>query len=353
VTASPLGNLIVAEAGNAVPNKGRLSIVYQSGERKTLIDGMPNGTSDVGTPSGPSGVFMKGRTLFVAIGIGDSILPGPPMSGIAFANPSPSSPLYSSILAVHLSAHVERRTSGFTLTESHQATLARGFPVVLANSWTDWVLLHRVADFPDYIPAPRPDEPANVRGSNPFDLVGIDHRLYVTDGGRNHVWKVSTLTGATSILAAFPAIPNTFTPAPPAIEAVPTGIAASGDKLFVTLFRGAPFAPGASVVQKIDAHTGEQEELLGGLRAPIDVRPVRHGGWQKGYLVLVHSAGPVGMNPFGQPGKVLWYEDTTAVAVEIPSCLQRPTSMVLNAHERVLYVTELNAGRIVIVRLDP
>jgi hypothetical protein len=301
---------------------------------------------------------MHGRTLYVAVGIGDAILPGPPMSGIAFGNPSPSSPLFSSVLAVHVGPHVEKWTRGFRLTLSDQQKLARGFPVLLANSWTDWILLHRVADFPDYIPAPRPDAPDNVRGSNPFDLVGLGARLYVTDGGRNLVWKVEIFGGATSIHTEFPALPNTFTPPPPPfLDAVPTGIAVAGSKLLVTLFRGFPFPVGSSVVQAVDIATGAQEAfitngLTNGLRTAIDVRQVRQAGWEIGHLVLIHSDAAALPNPFAGPGRLLWYEDPADTPTEVPSCLARPTSLVLDPWRRVLYVTELVTGRVVRIRLD-
>jgi hypothetical protein len=53
-------------------------------------------------------------------------------------------------------------------------------------------------------------------------------------------------TGDFSPLSSFPTIPNPLFPGlgGPVIEAVPTGIAYSDRQLLVTLFRGAPFAPG-------------------------------------------------------------------------------------------------------------
>ena len=88
---SPGGSLIVAEAGNG-PNTGRLSIIDQSGTRRTLIDALPSGISPEGI-SGPSGVDLKGRTLYVTIGQGDSVIAGPIPGATQLPNPAPSSTL--------------------------------------------------------------------------------------------------------------------------------------------------------------------------------------------------------------------------------------------------------------------
>jgi hypothetical protein len=44
-----------------------------------------------------------------------------------------SSPVLSSVLAIHFSAAVEAMTTGFTLTAANQATLASGQTVTLFN----------------------------------------------------------------------------------------------------------------------------------------------------------------------------------------------------------------------------
>ena len=65
VAQSSLGNLIVSETGaHGVLHSGRISIVDRRGGRRTLVDGLPSGTNDVNEPSGPAGVFMRGRTLY-------------------------------------------------------------------------------------------------------------------------------------------------------------------------------------------------------------------------------------------------------------------------------------------------
>lgn len=93
--ALPESQLLVAEAGNG-PNTGRVSFVDRDGRRSTIIDGLPSGFGGPGNaePSGPSAVLQLGRRLFVVIGSGDVAIE----TTVAVPNPSPSSPLFSSVL---------------------------------------------------------------------------------------------------------------------------------------------------------------------------------------------------------------------------------------------------------------
>ena len=69
IVQSPEGNLLVSESGIRAPNTGRISIVGLNGTRRSFVAGLPSGISDAGDPSGPAGLFMLGRTLYVAIGM--------------------------------------------------------------------------------------------------------------------------------------------------------------------------------------------------------------------------------------------------------------------------------------------
>ena len=105
------GNLLISETGIFnVPASGRISIVSPDGTRRTLLDGLPQGTNAAGgDASGPNSLSMRGRTVYVAIGQGDSVILGP-VAGSALPNPNVSSPIFSSILAIHVSAAVEQKT---------------------------------------------------------------------------------------------------------------------------------------------------------------------------------------------------------------------------------------------------
>jgi hypothetical protein len=353
ITHSNQNNLIVGESGTTA-NTGRISLIDPDGSRRTLLDGLPSGIADVGDPSGPSGVYLRGRTLYVTIGVGDVVVPGE-VPGTVVPNPSgPSSPILSSVLAIHFSAQAEKITEGFTLSLDDQQALADGETVKLSNGGGDKATVELVADFPDFIPHPvRP----GVQQSNPFDLVVVGNHAYVTDGSRNVVWKVDVNSGALSVLVEFPVIPNPLPPPPPipVLEAVPTGIRYSDGRLLVALFRGAPFPPGESDVEQVDPVTGSHSSFIDGLKTAIDVLPIRDGA-DTDWLVLQHaSAGPF----FGSPGVLLRFETPdgapTVIAggtVDSTFCLNRPTSMTLDQKTSTLYVTEL-AGRIVAIPIGP
>mgnify|MGYP001030622013 CR=1 FL=1 len=221
------GNLVVSETGTAnVANSGRISIVSPDGTRRTLLDGLPQGTNAAGgDASGPNAISMRGRTLYVAIGQGDTVIPGP-VAGSAQPNPNVSSPIFSSVLAIHVSAAAEKRTQGFSLSPQDQLTLAGGGRVTLSNSGGDRLKVELVANFPDYLSEPLPTYAGNVRNSNPFDMVAVDDSMYVTNGGLNRLHKVDLDSGAYADLTLFDRIPNLPGAAgPPSVEAVPTGIA--------------------------------------------------------------------------------------------------------------------------------
>jgi hypothetical protein len=335
ITQSPLGALLVSESGTPVPNTGRLSIVDLDGERRTLLDGLPSGINDVGDPSGPAGLFMRGRTLYVVIGVGDSYLPG----GVPNPNPA-SSPIFGSVLAIHFSASVEKTTEGFMLSVSDHQALANAEQVELSNGSGDTITLELIAKMLDALPG----------NENPFDLVAIGDQLYVTDGGRNLVWEIDIPTGAFGVLTTFPQIPNPLFGiiGPPFTDAVPTGITESGGQLLVTLFSGVPFAPGTSVVEQVDPVTGAHAPLITGLKTAIDVVRVKEAG-DADFLVLQHaSAGPF----FGSPGVLLRFDTPGAGPTIVSNCLSRPTSMAFDRKTGTAYVTEL-LGRLVAVSVGP
>ncbi|HJX92949.1 MAG TPA: ScyD/ScyE family protein [Pyrinomonadaceae bacterium] len=345
------GNLLVSETGNAALHSGRISIVDPLGNRRTLIDGLPSAINDVNEPSGPAGIFMRGRTLYVAMGTGDTGRAGP-APGTTKVNPDPiSSPIFSSVLGIQFNANTEDTTTGFTLTTADEQALADGETVVLSDAEGGKLKISLIVDFPNYVANPLPQFAGNIQLSNPFGLVPVDDLLYVTDGGRNRVWQVDLLTGSFSTLVTFPQIANPLFGIVPAggplLDPVPTGIAAVNGKLLVTLFRGVPFPPGTSTVQEIDPATANQSVLIGGRKNAIDVIPLTEND-DLDYLLLQHaSVGPF----FGSPGLVLRFENPGDAPSVVTNCLVRPTSMTLNRKTQTLYVTEYG-GRVVAVVLN-
>jgi hypothetical protein len=323
IIQSKTGNLLVAESGTATPNSGRISIVDLSGSRRTLVAGLPSGISDVGAPNGPSGLFMRGRTLYVAIGSGNVGRNGP-IPGTSVPNPTepPSSPIFSSVLAIHLSNRAEQATGGFALTLADHLTVAGGQSVRLSNG-NQHITVELVAKLPNFTAKPLTTFPASVHLTNPFALVEVRNQLYVTDGGQNAVWRIDIRTGAFWKLTEFSDIPNPLFPAVggPIEEAVPTGIAYARGRLLITLFSGAPFAPGTSSVQQVYLN-GSQAPFLTGLKTAIGVLAIdgededdeaddrrNRDDDSPQYLVLENaSVGPF----FNGPGPVLGFAEQPA-----------------------------------------
>ena len=345
ITLTQQGNLLVAETGTPAPNTGRVSIVDRDGNRRTLLDGLPSGINAIGDPSGTNGLFLRGRTLYVVSGEGNSTIAGP-IPGTELPNPNPSSPIFSSILAVHFSANVERSTSGFTLTAADQQALKAGQTLTL-GAGDDQIRVELIADFPDFTPAPLPFFMANVRHSNPFHVVAIEDQLYVTDGGQNSIWKVNIETGAFTTLTVFPPIANPLPFGPPVVEAVPTGIAVFGDQLLVTLFRGFPFPVNTSQVRQVDPQTGASSPFITGLTSAIGVLPVKAGGGATNFLTLELSTDFLA----GAPGRLQSFASPTGPATVIATCLISPSSMAYDQKTGTLFITEAFTGRIVFLSL--
>jgi hypothetical protein len=346
IILSQNGNLLVAEQGNG-PNTGRISILDpSSGERRTLLDGLPSGINNLGgfpAPSGPSGLAMRGRTLFIAIGVGDAALLGP-LPGTEMPNPNLSSPILSSVLEVHFSANAENISSGFTLTKADQSALKSGAKLVLDNGAGDKLTIKLLADFPDVMPAPRPDLPDNTVSSNPFGVVVTGNLLYVVDASFNLIWTVQLNTGATAVLTRFASLPNPLFPfGPPAVEPVPDSIHLFGGQFLVTLLSGFPFPPDVAQVRTVDPHTGGDEPFITGLTSAIDVLPVKTRGGEDEFLTLEFSTDQLAQ----APGKLQLFTSPAGPPAVIADCLITPTSMALDPKTGSLFVTEIFTGRVI------
>ena len=344
IAFSQKGNLFVAEAGDA-PNAGRVSIVDpDTGARRTLLDGLPAGVEPAeGNVSGPSGLAVRGRTLYVTIGAGDGTLPGPaPGSGLA--NPSPSSPILSSVVEVKFSAAVEKNTAGFTLTLDDHEDLADGRTLKLKNRGKDKISVRLVADFENFTPNPRPDVPDNVRASNPFAVEIVANALYVADASQNTVEHVTIASGDREIIATFEPLVNSLPFGPPMVDAVPDNVRLVDGGLLVPQLSGFPFGPGASRVSRIDLTSGAVAPLITGLTMAIDVLDE-----DDGLYVLEFSTNFLADPPGA--GRLLRFDDPSGEPVVVADCLVSPTSM---ARDRsgAFYVAQIFTGQIVVVDAD-
>lgn len=339
--ALPQSELLVSEAGNG-PNTGRVSFVDRDGRRSTVIDGLPSGFGGPTglDPAGPSGLLQIGRRLFVVIGAGDSVIE----TAGTLPNPSPSSPLFSSVLLLEFPDSAEDFGFDFALPASAHASLAAGQGIYLRNARGESVRVSRLADFPDFVPEPTPAEPRTVRHSNPFAIVGSNTGIAVVDAASNRLWTVaiSPTLGAPVALANFPPVPNTVPGlGPPVSEAVPASIREVGNDYIVSLLSGFPFGPGAASVLRVNRVTGATERLLPGLQTAIDVLPV--AGTTDQFYVLEYSRAFLANGP----GRLLRVDGTRGTSLVVADPLQNATSMALDTRTGDLFVTERLANRIV------
>ena len=361
VVLTAKGNLLVAESGDG-PNAGRLSVIdRQTRVRRTILDGLPAGPSSEGGISGPSGLAVQGRTVYVAIGAGDGVQTGP-APGSEKANPNPSSPLLSSLLAVRMPANIEETTAGFTLTLADHAALKGGERLTLSNGAGDKLTVELVADFPDYTSEPRPDFADNVRASNPFGVAVNGNLIYVVDASQNIVRVVGAESGAYRTLTSFKPYNNPLPFGPPVIDAVPNSVRLFGDRLLVTTLTGFPFPNGVAQVLQVDTVSNEYSPLINGLTAGIDVLPVRvptpadqgpplatkgadqvvRSVEEAHYFVLSIS------DNLSQsaPGRLLFYDSSTAAPVTLAAPLIGPTCIARDPRSGDLFITSIFTGLI-------
>lgn len=331
------GNLIVAEAGQG-PNTGRISLVDRCGKRTTLIDGLPAGVSSEGSTSGPSGLALRGKTLFVSIGEGDALVAGD-APGMAKPNPNgPASPLLSSVLAVEFNTEIDRSAGGFTLTPSNHATLKSSTNFNLGNAQNELAAIKVLADFPDFAADPF----IGSRASNPFALALDGNQLFVADAGGNLIRKVNIETGAMDVLTGFAPLPNPLPFGPPVSDAVPDGIRVFGDKLLVTFLTGFPFAAGRAEVRSVELATGKQATFIGGLTTAIDLLPVKTRLGADQFYVLEISSNLAQ----GAPGRLLRFDSQAATPVVIASGLIGAVGITRDNRSGDLFITETFTGRI-------
>lgn len=342
IIQTPSGHFLVAETGPEEPNHGRVSIVDRLGHRRTLLEGLPSARTFVGDFNGTTGLFLRDRTLYVVNGQGDVTVPGP-AQGTEKANPTPASPIFSSVLAVDFSEALEAGTEGFALTLSDHQALKSGATLTLTNRAGESTTIRLVVDFVDSLPEPRPTFADHARHSHPYGIVADSTHLYVVDAGFNNLRKVEIATGAAQTLVSFPPTPSPLTNGPPVIENVPTSIRWAGSQLVVTLLGGAPFLPGLSKVVRVHPQTGAVVSLIEGLTTAIDSAALAIDSLSGGLLALEHNLS------FPRPGigRLHSFPLPVGHAVLHSACLVTPSSMLIDRTADRLILSELSTGRLV------
>ncbi len=336
------GNLIVAEAGTG-HNDGRVSLVDRCGQRRTLLDGLPSGAAPPeGGPSGPAGLALRERTLFVAIGTGDATVNGP-FPGAEAPNPKgPSSPIFSSVLTAEFGAGIDNPAADVTLTLADHAALKAGATFTRQSAQGDTVSVKLLADFPDFAPDPF----VVARAANLFALALDGTTLYVANAGLNLISTVNTETGATATFTGFAPLPNPLPFGPPVIDTVPDGLRVYNDQLLVTFLTGFPFPSGKAEVRSVALSTRSAATFIGGLTTAIDVLPVktRYGGDQ--FFVLEISSDLSN----GAPGRLLRFDAPGSAPVVIAGGLIGPVGLARDAKSGDLFITENFTGRVMQIR---
>lgn len=342
VIVSPKGNLLVAEAGNG-PNTGRISIIDPAtGNRRTLVDGLPSGFAPPeGDPSGPSGLEMRGRTLFVVIGAGDGTINGP--NGSEIPNPDASSQFLSCVLSIRLSPLAEETTQGFTIGAADQDAL--GFKKLADGAGNDLVI-ELVTNFRNFTEDPSPDNPTGVRASNPFGIALRGSTLYVADASQNLVWEVDSDTGATRRFVTFAPTPNPLPFGPPFIDAVPDNVRLIGKSLLVPFLTGFPFPGGTSEVRKIRLVNGANEPFITDLSSAIDVLPAKNASGQDQFFTLEFSTDMLANGP----GRLMRFDAVGGSRVVLVDNLISPTGMAQNPTTGDIFVVETFPGLILRVK---
>lgn len=338
------GYFLVSENGDAqTPNSGRISIVTDSGQRFTLLDGLPSGITPPNLDnSGPSAMVIQGDKLYIAIGNGNATLNGP-AQGSEIPNPNPNSPIFSSVLEFRFPAlGLRLGRNEYPLAPGDHTRLANGETILLGSPGAPKAQMRLVADFPNFTPAPRPDVPNNVRPSNPFGIAMHANTLYVADAAQNNIRTIDLTAGTVGNLITYPFRPNPTPVGAPFVEPVPDSLRLFGNKLLVTFLVGFPFPAGMANVRQYDLDSGVDSQVIGGLSSAIDALPFEASGFCSSFYMLEHSTNML----MGAPGRLQRFDTPNGPPSLISSSLVTPTSMARHPATGDLIVTEIVPGRL-------
>lgn len=181
-------------------------------------------------------------------------------------------------------------------------------------------------------------DPTGTGQTNIYNLtLGPGGDVYIVDASANAVIRREAGSGALSVLATLPGIPNTSGVGPPEMEAVPTGIVFDGSRLLVTAFPGFPFVEGAGRVYAVEL-SGDVSIFRDGFTGAVDVTLDPAGN----PVVLEYATGFMG-NFIPNTGAVVRLSGGSAETVI--SGLNTPAGISFAA-DGSFYVSDLQGGRI-------
>ena len=332
------GNLLVSEGGGA-PNTGRVSRVSRSGNRVSLLEGLPSGLANPDlTPMGPTGIVLRERTLFVAFGEGDALRNGPTQGSLVMNPAGVSSPLFASVVSFRFDEDADRIASPFVMTMEAQQMLADGHAAELENAQGRRVHVELLTKFQVLQSDPR----TVYRHSDPFGLTmgRRPETLYLVDSGQNTIAQIDASTGKWSVLTRFAPLANPTPVGGPTIDYVPTAAVMYGDELLVTNLSGFPFVPGLAAVQSLNPRTGAASPWINGLTSAMDIGIRR---MPQGPQVFVLSfSGNMRATP-ALPGELWQFDSPMGKSI---ATFVTPTGMAVDSATGEVFVCELGTGRI-------
>ncbi len=203
--------------------------------------------------------------------------------------------------------------------------------------------LTSVADigaFNDANPPPPTNGDAVPMG-NPFDLVPLDGKLYITDGNYNRILEAS-LDGNLRILAKWENSPVTV-----------GAVAGPDGALYVSQFGPAPYVPGTGRIDRVTLDGEITEGYVSDLTTPIDVAFAPDGTMYVLQYAAEFSAEKLQYIPFG--GEVRRVNDDGSTSPVVTN-LVFPTALAFGP-DGALYVTnygnEGNEGQGQVLRIMP
>ncbi|MBX3282825.1 MAG: ScyD/ScyE family protein [Acidobacteria bacterium] len=344
VIMGPHGSLLVSENGTTTANTGRVSVVDRTtGERHTLISGLPSAVDNLGgppDPDGTTGIYLDGHLLYITSGVGDAVTN---IGGAQYPTGTDSSPLFSSVMEVFLPQRFESLDSEFHMTMDDQNALAEGRWIRIRNQEGSSIFVRVVANLPDYRPDPTPVHPDAVRASHLFAVEKVGWNLFVVDASYNMIHKINLFTGNVTPFVEFPNRPNPLfgTIGPPTVEAVPTNIHRVGSHFLVSELTGFPFVPGLADVQSISLWDGTATPFVQGLSSAMDICPVRGPGRSMSYYTIEFSTNQLA----GAPGRMQYIDGDGNRSVVVPTLIT-PSSMVRDERTGDIFVTNIYPGTI-------
>jgi hypothetical protein len=288
--------------------------------------------------SGPAGLVLISNTLYIAIGAGDSTVNGS-SPGQEAINPSPSSPLFSSILQCAFDRPIEDLTATFAPTDLQFLQLSQEQVLTLISDGQS-VVIRLLTNFPDAVTDP-------VVGARPANLFGMDTdgaHLYVANAGMNQLLKVSLADGGHSVLATFPGRPNPGTTGPPIIDPVPDDVLYWNGRTLVSFLTGFPFLAHFGEILEVDAITGATTAFMSGLTSPIGVA-VGSDASGTALFALEYSSGP-----FGSPGQLLRFMNPSDSRLVLTASIGNPTGLAVDDTRHQVWIADNSGGRVLRVQ---